>query len=421
MPSYQGGRRALVDELGIEPGRALKELHQAILKQDRSLDLPGADAPAEDVDSVPPVAPEPSSESAARESRKTVTALFAKLLISSPTGASLDPEALRRVMGQAFDAVTSASERHGGSVETVTGDSITVVFSLPRVNEDDAWRAVRAAADMRKNLLGLADRLQQRVLRLAFGIGISTGEVVAGTAAERSLRASGEPLTRSTTLGFSAVPGEILFDDPTQRLVRHSVVAEPAQGAWRLLRIDDGERGYSGRLRSAMVGRDRERRQLSDVFELSVQHSSCHLATVLGAAGVGKSRLLQEFLGDLAGRALVARGRCLPYGEGITYWPLLEAVSDAVGFKDTDAPDVAAARIATSLGDRPDANAVSQALVEMIGLSERASGAEHGFAAATALFESWRESSRSCSRRRIHWGEPTSSISIEHSPSPPMT
>ena len=119
-----------------------------------------------------------------------------------------------------------------------------------------------------------------------------------------------------------------------------------------------------------MVGRERERRRLYDAFEQAVDDRSCQLFTVLGLAGVGKSRLVQEFLDGIAGQAVVARGRCLPYGEGITYWPLLEAVNEAVGLEDTDSPDEARAKLLGALGREPGAELVAHRVAEMIGLAE---------------------------------------------------
>ena len=185
---------------------------------------------------------------------------------------------------------------------------------------------MRAAAELREVLVGLAEELAaERSIRLAFRIGISTGEVVTGGDSSTHGRATGEPLPLSSQL---AEPGRLVLDRATHRLVRDAVVVEAAGDAWHVLDVVDGSAGQPGRLTSPMVGRERERRRLRDAFEQAVGDRSCQLFTVLGLAGVGKSRLVQELLDELAGRALVARGRCLPYGEGITYWPLAEAVKE---------------------------------------------------------------------------------------------
>ena len=133
--------------------------------------------------------------------------------------------------------------------------------------------------------------------------------------------------------------------------------AEPAEDAWRLLAAVEPAAPLPGRLASPMVGRERERRRLNDAFEQAVGDRSCQLFTVLGVAGVGKSRLVQEFLGDLGEARRLRGGRCLPYGEGITYWPLLEAVKDAVGLEDTESPEDARAKLPARVRGRPGCRA----------------------------------------------------------------
>ena len=380
LESYQQARAALVDDLGIEPGRQLRELHQAILNQDPSLDLPkGERGEHREPPSVPP--PTATVEPITRDGRKTVTAVFVWMAFSSAPGEGLDPEALRRVTGRVFGEVELAVVRHGGSIETVAGDALTAIFGLPMVHEDDALRGVRAAAEAREALSILAAELAiEQALDLDFRIGISTGEVVTVIDAGPQLRTTGEPLRLSSRLGQAAGPGEILFDERSRQLLRDSVFAEPANEGWRLLAVAAGS-GTARRLVSPMVGRERERRRLYDAFEQAVGDRSCQLFTVLGLAGVGKSRLVQEFLDGIAGQAVVARGRCLPYGEGITYWPLLEAVNEAVGLEDTDPPDEARAKLLGALGEEPEAELIAHRVAEMIGLAEVTAGAEEGLVA----------------------------------------
>jgi DNA-binding SARP family transcriptional activator len=406
LEAYQAARRALVEELGVEPGRPLRELQQAILNQDPLLDLSAA-PDVEEAGGALTLLHE--SEPMAQDVRKTVTAVSVALVVSSAEGTALDPEALRRVTGRAFVEFEGAVARHGGIVEAVSGDGITAVFGLPSVHEDDALRGVRAAAETRSALTRFAGELvKESPLQLEFRIGISTGEVVAGAGFGSTLRATGEPLTLSSRLGQAAEPGEILFTDRTRRLVREAVTAEATGDAWRLITVVDGTPTAGDRLNSPMVGRDRERRRLRDAFDQAVADSSCQLFTVLGPAGVGKSRLVQEFLRDVAGRALVAGGRCLPYGEGITFWPLLGAVKTAVGLDDLASPEQSRAQIARTLSDEQDADLVAQHVAEIIGLTEVSGITEHGFASVRALFEA-------LARTRplllvfddIHWAEPT--------------
>jgi predicted ATPase/DNA-binding SARP family transcriptional activator len=377
LEAYQLARTALVEELGIEPARLLRELHQAVLNQDPSLDLPVEERPE------PGLSPQQPAEPLVRELRKTVTALAVALEVSSGSGEALDLEALRGVTSRAFAEVAAAVERHGGTIDAVAGDAVAAVFGLPVVHEDDALRGVRAAAEAREALAGLASQLAaERSLELVFRIGVSTGEVIAGG----ELRATGEPLTLASRLAQAAMSGEIALDAGTQRLVQR-----PAR-----------------RLASPMIGRERERRRLHDAFDQAVGDHSCQLFTVLGPAGVGKSRLAQEFVDDLAGRALVARGRCLPYGEGITFWPLLEAVRGAVGLDDSESPEEGRTRLVAALAGEQDAERAAQQVAELIGLADSGGGAEDGFRAVRTLLQALtRTQPLVLVFDDIHWGEAT--------------
>jgi predicted ATPase/DNA-binding SARP family transcriptional activator/class 3 adenylate cyclase len=350
--------------------------------------------------------PAPRTEAAPaaeRAGRKTVTTICVGLAPARAASKRIDPEALQRVMRGAFADIQAAVERHGGSIETIAGDALVAVFGLPVVHEDDALRAVRAAFEARNALS-----------ELDCHIGISSGEIVTSGDLDSRPRATGEPLLLASRLGQTAAPGEILADEATLRLARDVVVAEPAGDAWRLLRIADDVTGPVGRLASPMVGRERERRRLHDAFEQAVSDRSCQLFTVLGPAGVGKSRLAQEFLGDLGEQARVTRGRCLPYGEGITYWPLREAVRAAVGIEDTDTSDEAIAKLVASLGETEGGDLLAGRVAEMIGL-EAGRGVEEGSTAVRELVEAWaRAEPLAVVFDDIHWGEPAFLDLIEH-------
>jgi DNA-binding SARP family transcriptional activator len=407
LAAYRDAHQALTEELGIEPSRGLRELEQAILNQDPTLDLPVEERPEpqERAGAVPP----PPTEPITQEVRKTITAVFVTLTISSAGGQRLDPEALRRLASRAFAAVEAAVEHHGGTVETIGGDAVIAVFGLPVVHEDDALRGVRAGAEIRDALSGLALELAaEPTLGLGFGVGISTGEVIAGGEAGPQLRATGEPLTLSSRLGRAAMPGELLLDEATRRLVRDAVITEAAKDAFRVLRLRGAGRGLARGLSSPMIGRERERRRLEDAFEQAVGDSSCQLFTVLGLAGVGKSRLVREFVGDLTGRALVARGRCLSYGDGITFWPLREAVREATRLEDSDSPEAGRAKLARALSGEEDVERVAQQVAELVGLAEAGGAAEHGFRAVQTLFEALaRTQPLVLVFDDIHWGEAT--------------
>ena len=418
LECYQTGRRALIDELGVEPGRALRDLHQAILRQDAELHVPPAEGRRDE--SVAEVGKPPAVERGEREVRKTVTVVCVALTAVSDRGEALDPETLRRLTSRAFVEVETTVEAHGGTLEPPAGDAISAVFGLPTLHEDDALRAIRSAVEVRPRLASLADAIDgERGARLAFAIGVSTGEVVTGGAAGVQLRATGVPLALSSRLAQTADPGDILVDDGTLRLARDEVVVEAAgvvsTRASRVLRVVDGLSRHASRLSSPMVGRERERRRLQDAFEQAAGDASCQLFTVLGPAGVGKSRLVREFLGDLTGRARVARGRCLPYGEGITFWPLLEAVKEAVGLDDADTPEAAHAKLLQAFGDEEDADLLARRVAETIGLSDVSGGAEERVGAVLALFQALaRDRPLVLVFDDIHWAEPTFLDLVEH-------
>lgn len=412
---YRELSRALREELGLEPARPLRELEQAILTEDTSLDLPAPPAPAEQP-TLPETASSTDQRRPHRDVRKTVTAVRVSLTVSSKAGAKLDPEALRRVTSRAIAAVEAAVERHGGSVDSVGTEGVTAVFGMPTVHEDDALRAARAAVETHRELAALRDDLAVvQDLELEFRIGMSSGEVVSGDGSSTQLRATGEPLTRSLRLAESARRAETLFDDTAWRLLRDVVVAERADGAWRLVGVPATATASARRLDSPMVGRDRERRRMLDAFEQAAGDRSCQLFTVLGLAGVGKSRLVHEFLRDVAGRARVARGRCLPYGQGITYWPLLEAIKEIVGLEDDDPPDLARAKLLSAIGDDAAADGLARGVAEMIGLAEGATGAEEGVVAVREVFERLAETEPLVVVfDDIHWAEPTFLDVVEH-------
>jgi class 3 adenylate cyclase/tetratricopeptide (TPR) repeat protein len=255
-----------------------------------------------------------------REQRKTVTVLFCDLTGSTTLGETLDPERLRALLARYFDRMKTIVERHGGSVEKFIGDAVMAVFGVPVLHEDDALRAVRAAAEMRDALpeLGLQGR-----------IGVMTGEVVTGT--EERL-ATGDAVNVAARLEQAAQPGEVLIGQPTLALVRDAADVEPieplelkgkskAVPAYRLLRVHEvPERPR----RERFVGRERELAILQEVWERVLTEERCELITVVGDAGVGKSRLTAEALSSI--EATFLRGRCPPYGEGITYWPVVEVL-----------------------------------------------------------------------------------------------
>jgi class 3 adenylate cyclase len=295
---------------------------------------------------------------------------------STALGERLDPEALRRVMARYFAAMTEAIERHGGTVEKFIGDAVMAVFGIPTTHEDDALRAVRAAADMRDALALLNKGLERdHGATLTCRIGVNTGEVVAGDATARQALVTGDAVNVAARLEQAAPTGEVLIAGTTLELVRDAVVIDAVEPlelkgksgrvpAFRLLTVHAGAAGVARRMDSPLVGRERSLAQLGQAFETAAAERVCHLFTVLGPPGVGKSRLVQEALAPLRDRALVAEGRCLSYGEGITYWPLVEIVRDITG---PGLSDDLAERIEASLGDDPSAAEIAARVAQLTG------------------------------------------------------
>ncbi|MBA2641629.1 MAG: AAA family ATPase [Actinobacteria bacterium] len=278
----------------------------------------------------PLVAPEP-----AREQRKVVTVLFCDLVGSTALGESTDPEALRSRMRRYFDDLRQIIERHGGVVEKFVGDAVMAVFGIPVSHEDDALRAVRAASEMRAAIS--AHGLEAR-------IGVNTGEVVVG--GEGDTLVTGDAVNVAARLEQAAAAGEALIGAETRALVRDAVRTEAVEPlvlkgksepveAFRLVEVLAGAESLARHPETPLVGRERERQRLWRDYEDAVADRTCRLFTLLGPAGIGKSRLVADFLERVGDSADVLRGRCLHYGEGITYWPLVEMLL-AIGVDPDD-------------------------------------------------------------------------------------
>jgi class 3 adenylate cyclase/tetratricopeptide (TPR) repeat protein len=361
------------------------------------------------------------------EIRKTVTVLFCDWVGSTPLGERLDPESLRRVQTAFFTDAKAVLERHGGTVEKFIGDAVMAVFGMPQAREDDALRAVRAAAELREALAALNGRLEQeRGVRLSVRTGVNTGEVVAGDPSARQAFVTGDAVNVAKRLEGAAAPGEILIGVETQRLVRDAAMVEPVEdlvlkgksepvSAWRLLAVVKGAPAFARRFEGPLVGRDDELAALRRAFRRAAADQTGYLFTVLGVAGVGKSRLLHELLAEVGASATVLRGHCLPYGDGITFWPLSDIVRTAAAIDRTVPPDVAREQIAKLLEGDPESERVVERLAGAMGLDDRPVGAEETFWAARRLLEA-------LARKRpvvvvfddLHWAEPTFLDLVEH-------
>ena len=356
----------------------------------------------------------------AHESRRTVTVVFVDLAGSTGLGEKLDPEPLRRVMSRYFETVSEALERHGGTVEKFIGDAVMAVFGIPVVHEDDAFRAVRAVVDVRAALAGLNIELErERGVRIEIRTGVNTGEVFTGDPSAGSTLATGDAVNVAARLQQAAGAGEILLGDATHRLVRDAVRVEPVEdlhakgktvtvAAWRLVDVVEGAAPFARRLDSALVGREVELAQLRQAYERAVRERRAHLFTILGPAGIGKSRLSGEFAVSLGVDTSVLVGRCLPYGEGITFWPLAEILHERVG------EDVQTG-VAELLAPDEDAEVVAARIAGAIGISDEVGTGEETFWAIRKFFERLaRDQPLVVVFEDIHWAEPTFLDLLDH-------
>jgi DNA-binding SARP family transcriptional activator len=349
---YRETRELLVEELGIEPGPELQRLERAILAHDAALAAPPL-PPAERAAALPPRAPRPApEESPAAEERKTVTVLFCDVVSSTELGDQLDPESLRRVMGRYFEVARSVLERHEATVEKFIGDAVMAVFGIPSVHEDDPVRALRAAGELLDALELLNDELERGWgIRIQLRIGVSTGEVVTGDPRTGQALATGSAVHLAARLQQGAAPGEMLVSEATAAAARGflefseqlTIAAKGKPDGIRCRRLVRGDRVQrSGRVRAVQtpfVGRSQELAIVADVYRRTVRERSPQVVTLVGDAGIGKTRLAEEFW-LLAEREpsppTRLRGRCLPYGAGVTYWPLREILEEHLGIGDDD-------------------------------------------------------------------------------------
>ena len=337
--------------------------------------------------------------------RKIVTIVFSDVSDSTSLGERLDPEAVRRVMERYFVEARSVLESHGGTVEKFIGDAVMAVFGIPRLHEDDALRAVRAAAEMRTRLADLNEELERDWgVQIAVRTGVNSGEVVAGDAAQGQSFATGDAVNVAARLEQAAGPGEIFIGDTTRRMLGEAIRVEAVKPlalkgkaervpVWRLVEALPDIPALTSKLGASFVGRERELAELAEAFEHSAEEQVCRLVTVLGSPGIGKSRLGAEFRAAVEQTGTVLTGRCLPYGEGITFWPLAEMVGDF--------------DLRSVVWGEAEADAISRRIEAAIGLGESNGRIEQTYWAVRRLFEALaRERPLVLVFEDIHWAEP---------------
>jgi class 3 adenylate cyclase/tetratricopeptide (TPR) repeat protein len=324
--------------------------------------------------------------------RKPVTIVFTDVVDSTGLAERHEPETVRRVLSRYFEVVSRTLQRHGGTVEKFIGDAVMAVFGVPIVHEDHAIRAVRAAAELAETLERLNEEIERDWgVRIEARTGVNSGDVVAGDPAGGQALVTGDAVNVAARLQQAAAAGETLIGDLTRLQAGDSLELErvaplKVKGreepvhAWRLLGVRSAEASKPASPASPMLGRERELEALSKAFEQMAREGAIRRFTVLGPAGIGKSRLALELRDRIGGDAKVLIGRCLPYGEGITFWPLAEIVHQAAG-------EDPRAGIAELLGAGDHAGLIAERVTQAVGISEGSATREDMQWALRVFFE----------------------------------
>jgi DNA-binding SARP family transcriptional activator len=382
---YREFRSVLRNELGLDPSPQLRELETAILRHD-SLGSPVSTATGETL------------------ARRPVTVVCALLRLASDSGMSLDPEAYEVVNEQSVSGLTAVLERYGGKLAISADERLIGVFGAASVHEDDALRAVRASLEARRVLTSeMVDMLRRYGASLMCRFGVATGEALVGGSVP--LGSAGNVSAQAVMLAEAAEPGQILIGGQTRELAATAIETESAgPGRFILRSAHAAVRPLALRLDVPLVGRDEELRQLAAACAVASQEQVTTLVTVIGEAGVGKTRLVYEVERRLGHEMNVLTGRCLPYGEGsITFWPLREVIRQASG--GHDAPD----KIKALLDGEADAAEVATRLRLAVGPGSqgRLDGAEIFWAARRLLETLARSRPLMVVFEDLHWAEST--------------
>ena len=340
-----------------------------------------------------------------------MTALFADVVGSTSLGESHDPETMRSVLDRFFEEARVTVERHGGSVEKFIGDAVVALFGVPVVHEDDALRALRAADELRAGLARLNESFERVGIHIDVRMGVNTGEVVVDERRTDGFRASGDTMNVAARLEQGAGPGEILIGRLTRELGGEAIEVEAVSplevrgktrplAAHRLVRVLDDVEPYRRDGDAPVVGRVRELETLALALREALEQRRCVTCAVVGAPGIGKSRLIREFVERAGSEIRVLVGRCPAYGEGVTFLPLAEALGPVLGADPT-------AALLDLLGDVEWRESGAAQVETAIGLRAGSVESEEAFSALRAVFEA-------LARRQplvlviddVHWAEP---------------
>jgi len=342
---------------------------------------------------------EARAPAAAEAERRLVSVLFGDLVGFTPLSEDRDPEAVRELLSRYFDTARQVIERYGGTVEKFIGDAVMAVWGTPVAREDDAERAVRAGLELVEIVAGLGEGLAMRV-------GVVTGEAAVTIGAEGQGMVAGDLVNTASRVQGTASAGTVLVGERTRRASEAAIAYDDAgehelKGKsepvplWRAARVIASRRG-EGRatgLEAPFVGRESELRLIKDLFHSASDERKARLVSIIGIAGIGKTRLSAEFeryIDGLVGDVYWHRGRCLAYGEGVAYWALAEMVRMRAGIAEQEAPEAAARKLhetlETFLPDADERAWVEPRLAQLLGLGEQASSDREDLFAAWRLF-----------------------------------
>ena len=346
-----------------------------------------------------PLEGEARAAPAVESERRLVSVLFGDLVGFTTLSEDRDPEAVRELLSIYFDTARRVIERYGGTVEKFIGDAVMAVWGTPVAREDDAERAVRAGLELVEIVAGLGDGLAMRV-------GVVTGEAAVTIGAEGQGMVAGDLVNTASRVQAAAEPGSVLVGERTRRASEAAIAyeetgehqlkgkAEPLP-LWRALRVIASRRG-EGRatgLEAPFVGREGEMRLIKDLFHAASDERRARLVSILGIAGIGKTRLSAEFeryIDGLVGDVYWHRGRCLAYGDGVAYWALAEMVRMRAGIAEQEQPRAAADKLQETLdrylSDGEERAWVEPRLAQLLGLAEIASTDRDDLFAAWRLF-----------------------------------
>jgi class 3 adenylate cyclase/tetratricopeptide (TPR) repeat protein len=348
-----------------------------------------------------PAAPALSSNAA---ERRLVSVLFADLVGFTPLSESRDPEEVRELLSRYFDTCRRLIAIYGGTVEKFIGDAVMAVWGTPTAQEDDAERAVRTALDLVTAVAALGEEIGAP--ELALRAGVLTGEAAVNLAAEGEGMVAGDLVNTAARVQAAAASGTVLVGDATRRATAAAIAYDPAGehelkgkaeplSLFRALRVTSirGGARASGELEPPFVGRARELRLVKEHFHGSAEERKAHLVSVVGIAGIGKSRLAWEFekyLDGVLDEVLWHRGRCLAYGDGVAYWALAEMVRMRALIAEEDTPEEALTKLRTMLAERisdgDERGWLEPRLAHLLGLAEHSGGDRQDLFAAWRLF-----------------------------------